>query len=57
MKQSGWLTLGEKKYYLGGSDNRMLIGTQKIDGKTYTFAQNGVLLSEGRSDTGLCRCL
>lgn len=47
VKQSGWLTLGEKKYYLGGSDNRMLIGTQKIDGKTYTFAQNGVLLSEG----------
>ena len=51
VKQSGWLTLGEKKYYLGGSDNRMLIGTQKIDGKTYTFAQNGVLLSEGGSDT------
>lgn len=47
VKQSGWLTLGDKKYYLGGSDKRMLIGTQKIDGKTYTFAQNGVLLSEG----------
>ncbi len=48
VKQSGWLTLGEKKYYLGGSDNRMLIGTQEIDGKVYEFAQNGVLLSEGK---------
>lgn len=48
VKQSGWITVNDKKYYLGGSDSRMLIGTQVIDGKTYEFASNGALLSEGK---------
>lgn len=48
VKQSGWITVNDKKYYLGGSDDRMLIGTQVIDGKTYEFATNGALISEGK---------
>lgn len=46
VKQTGWLTLNSKKYYLEKPTGKMLINKQVIDGKTYEFARNGELIGE-----------
>lgn len=46
VKQTGWLSIGTKKYYLEKPTGKMLINKQVIDGKTYEFARNGELIGE-----------
>ena len=52
---SGFKTFGSKTYYFD-ADCKMVTGTQTINGKTYTFDENGVLQgnfpAETPSDTG-----
>jgi glucan-binding YG repeat protein len=40
--QTGWITLGKKRYYLD-EDGIMQIGTITVNGKKYTLAADGSL--------------
>lgn len=43
-RQTGWLILGSKKYYLDPSKKgAMTLGKKKIGGKTYDFGKNGYI--------------
>ena len=51
--RSGWYNENDKIYYLIGDRNntffgKMVTGTQVIDGETYQFDNNGVLVGKGR---------
>jgi glucan-binding YG repeat protein len=39
---TGWLTLGEKRYYLK-ADGKMATGTVQIGGVKYRFSSSGAL--------------
>ena len=44
---SGWLSMWDVKYYFAPSSYKMVIGKYTIDGKVYTFNNDGVLLGNG----------
>lgn len=41
---TGWLNLGEQTYYCDPASGAMQTGTITIDGQTYTFDENGVMI-------------
>lgn len=43
MQKNGFFTKGGKTYYADKSTGEIAIGTKIIDGKEYTFDNNGVL--------------
>ncbi|WP_332829955.1 L,D-transpeptidase family protein [Clostridium perfringens] len=44
--KTGWLVLGEKRYYLNDQDGNMVIGALAIEGKQYYFNSNGELVEK-----------
>ena len=41
--QTGWLTVGDKTYYLGADGKMLHDTTVNLDGKDYTFGADGAL--------------
>ncbi|MBQ4363303.1 MAG: hypothetical protein II782_04815, partial [Oscillospiraceae bacterium] len=48
MYSNCWMTLSGKKYYCT-SDGKIAVGMKYINGKTYSFDQNGVLLDNAQA--------
>ena len=51
-RASGFTQIGKNWYYFDPAKGYMYTGTQKINGKSYTFSSAGVLLSGDPTDSG-----